>query len=193
VHSDPLSASPDPGSERPDPADVADDAPNGTSSPEAPSADELAELVALEPVDGAVHAQTLAERDDYLDSLRRLQADFENYRKRSIRDQDAAADRACEKIVAKLLPVLDTVELAVAHDSAGGQVDKLGEALLAALQSEGLERIAPEVGAPFDPQTAEAVLHENADGGEPVIAQVLRAGFTWRSRVMRPAMVKVSG
>lgn len=181
------------------PGDHPDDAqPNEatseTASSELPTDQELADLVALEPVDGSVHAQVVAERDDYLDSLRRLQADFENYRKRSLREQEAAADRACEKVVNKLLPVLDTFELALAHKTEpdASPLAKLHDTLLTALESEGLERLAPN-GLPFDPQTAEAVVHEEGDGGEPVVVEVLRAGYGWRKRVIRPAMVKVKG
>ena len=134
------------------------------------------------------------ERDEYLDALRRLQADFENYRKRVQRDQDAAADRAGEKLVNRLLPVLDTFELALVHEGAteGSPLARMHDALLAALEGEGLERLSP-VGEPFDPAFAEAVLHEDGDGDGPVVAEVLRAGYVWKGRVVRAAMVKVRG
>ncbi len=143
------------------------------------------------------------ERDDYLDTLRRLQADFDNFRKRALRDQDAAAERAGERLVAKLLPVLDTFELAMSHAAADGvAVDdspmaKLHDSLLSALESEGLERLAP-TGEPFDPSVADAVVHEEADDSAdpsagPQVSEVLRAGYRWKSKVVRPAMVKVRG
>ena len=81
------------------------------------SSEDIETMVGLEPVSGADHAQVVAERDEYLDALRRLQADFENYRKRVQRDSDAAADRAGEKLVNRLLPVLDTFELAIVHQA----------------------------------------------------------------------------
>ena len=161
--------------------------------------DDIEALVALEPVSGAEHAKVTAqltnERDDFLDALRRLQADFENYRKRVQRDQESAADKAGEKLVNKLLPVLDTFEMALTHeaDPDASPLAKLHDSLLSALEGEGLERIHP-AGEPFDPAVAEAVLHEPGDGDEgPVVADVLRAGYLWKGRVVRAAMVKVRG
>lgn len=137
-----------------------------------------------------------AERDDFLDSLQRLKADFDNYRKRALRDQDAAAERAGEKLVTKLLPVLDTFELAMSHaeNVDASPMAKLHDALLSALEGEGLERIAPH-GEAFDPSIADAVVHEEADGATdgPVISEVLRAGYRWKTKVVRAAMVKVKG
>lgn len=136
------------------------------------------------------------ERDGYLDSLRRLQADFDNYRKRSLRDSDAAADRAGEKVVNRLLPVLDTFEMALAHetDPDASPLAKLHDTLLSALEGEGLQRLSPK-GEAFDPVSADAVLHEEGDGSTdgPTVSEVLRAGYTWKGRVVRAAMVKVVG
>jgi molecular chaperone GrpE len=136
------------------------------------------------------------ERDEYLDSLRRVQADFENYKKRMIRQQTEHLERAAEALVVKLLPVLDTLDLAVAH--AAGREDEEAKALRQVasqlydvLGKEGLERIEPE-GAPFDPSTHDAVLHEEGPQG-PHVSEVLRPGFKWRGKVIRPAMVKVQG
>jgi molecular chaperone GrpE len=131
------------------------------------------------------------ERDQYLDSLRRLQADFENYRKRVSRQQADIYERANEALVVKLLPVLDTADLAVAHAS-GDEVVQLRDSLLDVLGKAGLERIAPE-GEPFDPNLHEAVAHEPGDGGVQEVAEVWRAGYRWNGRVLRPAMVKVRG
>ncbi|MGI8491779.1 MAG: nucleotide exchange factor GrpE [Acidimicrobiales bacterium] len=150
--------------------------------------------------DGA--AQAVRERDEYLDALRRLQADFENYKKRMAKQQAAYTDRAAEALVLKLLPVLDTADLALAH-AGGEEVKQLSEALCEALGKEGLERIDAQ-GAPFDPTLHDAVAHEPAeasggegdgdgDGAGQVVSEVLRAGYRWRGRVLRPAMVKVRG
>ena len=132
-----------------------------------------------------------AERDQYLDSLRRLQADFENYRKRVSRQQAEIYERANESLVLKLLPVLDTADLALAHGS-GDEVVQLRASLLDVLGKSGLERIAPE-GEPFDPNVADAVAHEPGDGGPQEVVEVMRAGYRWNGRVLRPAMVKVRG
>jgi molecular chaperone GrpE len=132
------------------------------------------------------------ERDEYLDALRRLQADFDNYRRRVRSDTELEVGRATEKLVARLLPVLDTFELALAHEANPDQspLAKVHDQLLSALESEGLERLWPE-GLDFDPAEAEAVLHEPGEGGGPVVSEVLRAGYRWKGRVMRAAMVKV--
>lgn len=161
---------------------------------EGSSPDDIESMVGLDPVSGADHAQVVAERDEYLDALRRLQADFENYRKRVQRDSDAAADKAGEKLVNRLLPVLDTFELALAHevDPDASPLSRMHDSLLSALEGEGLERVSP-LGEPFDPNSAEAVMHEDGDGSEAVVSEVLRAGYIWKGRVVRAAMVKVRG
>ncbi|HUQ64444.1 MAG TPA: nucleotide exchange factor GrpE [Acidimicrobiales bacterium] len=129
-----------------------------------------------------------AERDDYLLQVQRLQADFDNYRKRIIKQQGEQVERAAEGLVSKLLDVLDTFDLALAH---GEGFDQVHGALMGLLEKEGLERLDP-TGEPFDPNEADAVAHEEGDDG-PVVADVLRAGYRWKGRVLRPAMVKVRG
>lgn len=131
-----------------------------------------------------------AERDSYLDALRRLQADFENYKKRMVKQQMDQADRAAESLVEKLLPVLDTADLAYSH-GAGEDLTQVRTALLDALARAGLDRIDPD-GGPFDPTVHDGVAHEPGDGDQEV-AEVLRAGYWWKGRVLRPAMVKVRG
>jgi molecular chaperone GrpE len=158
-----------------------------------------------------------AQRDEYLDSLRRLQADFENYKKRVTKQQSDQVARAALSLVEKLLPVLDTLDLATSHIGDAGSAD--GRALVAAssqlrdvLAKEGLERIDP-IGEEFDPNAHEAVGHVAADEdsgggtgtngpeegaavgtpGEPVVAEVMRPGYRWRGAVVRPAMVMVRG
>jgi len=129
-----------------------------------------------------------AERNDYLDQLLRTRADFDNYRKRIQKQQSEHQERAAEALVVKLLDALDTFELAVAH---GQGFEQVHEMLVKTLTKEGLERIDP-VGETFDPNEADAVAHEDGDGG-PVVAEVLRPGYRWKGRVLRPAMVKVKG
>ncbi len=136
-------------------------------------------------------AVTLRERDDYLDALRRLQADFENYKKRAFKQQADSVDHAARSLVDKLLPALDTADLAAAHTESE-EVRQVRSAFIDALEREGLERIAPD-GGPFDPTRHDAVAHEPGDGGDQEIADVLRAGYAWKGRVLRPAMVKVRG
>lgn len=131
-----------------------------------------------------------AERDAYRQTLQQLQADFENYRKRMLKQQGEVSERANESLVQKMLPVLDTIDLAKAHEPSGS-IEQVGAALLDVLQKEGLERI-PAVDQPFDPTQHEAVAHEEGDGG-PKVSEELRAGYRWKGRVLRPAMVKVIG
>src|SRR4051794_23069581 len=150
-------------------------------------------------VEADLDAAALAkQRDDYLDALRRLQADFENYKKRMVRQQTEHLERAAEALVMKLLPVFDTADLAIAHSGGstgdGGGFDAVQQvwtALFDALSKEGLERIDP-VSEPFDPNEHEAVMHEPGEGPAKVV-DVMRAGYRWKGRVVRPAMVKVAG
>jgi molecular chaperone GrpE len=129
-----------------------------------------------------------SERNDYLDQLLRTRADFDNYRKRILKQQSEHQERAAEALVEKLLDALDTFDMAVAH---GQGFEQVRDMLVNVLTKEGLERIDP-AGAQFDPNEADAVAHEEGDGG-PVVAEVLRPGYRWKGRVLRPAMVKVKG
>ena len=148
---------------------------------------DLQELGALD-----VLAATEKERDEYLDRLQRLQADFENYKKRMQRLQSETLERAGEGLATKLLPVLDTIDLAKQH-GAGEGVEQIANALFDVLAKEGLERIDP-VGEPFDPNEHEAVSHEPGEGdGEPVVSHLMRAGYRWKGRLVRAAMVTVRG
>ena len=136
------------------------------------------------------------ERDEYLGTLQRLQADFENYRKRVARQADDAATRAAGDLVAKLLPVLDAFDLAVAHFTAADSDEGVALAqarglTLDTLAKEGLERI-DEVGVLFDPTVHDAVAHDQGDGDQ-VVEEVLRAGYRWKGAVLRPALVRVKG
>jgi molecular chaperone GrpE len=138
------------------------------------------------------------QRDDYLEALQRLQAEFENYRKRVARTSDDAVSRATGDLVVKLLPVLDAFDLAQAHFASALSEEALALSqarglLLDTLAKDGLQRI-DEVNVAFDPQVHDAVAHvEGDDGGEQVVDEVLRAGYRWKGGVLRPAMVKVKG
>jgi molecular chaperone GrpE len=144
-------------------------------------------------------ASLSAERDDYLATLRRVQADFENYRKRMIKEQTTLVERASEGLVEKLLPVLDSFEAALTSVpvDAGEDVAKLRKGiellyaeLLGVLEKSGLARIEAD-GKPFDPNEHEAVMQEDGDG-DPVVAGTLRTGYTYKGKVLRPSMVKVA-
>jgi molecular chaperone GrpE len=135
------------------------------------------------------------ERDDLRQLAQRVQADFENYRKRVLREQTDVVERATEGLVEALLPVLDSVELALGTlDEADEKVRKGFELvyaeLLGVLEKAGLERIETD-GKPFDPNVHEAVLQDDGDG-EPVVGETMRRGYRLKGRVVRPAMVRVT-
>ena len=132
----------------------------------------------------------MKERDEFKDIALRVQADFENYRKRAASQMGDELDRALGKLVEQLLPVLDACEAAVAHGVEG--VEQVWSSLIGALQKQGLEALDLS-GKPFDPALADAVMHEEGDGSEPVVLEVLRTGYRWKGRVLRAAMVKVKG
>jgi molecular chaperone GrpE len=148
--------------------------------------DESPEEVAIEHDIAAL----LAERDQFKDIALRLQADFENYRKRQQREITEEVDRRTGRLVESLLPVLDACEAAFSHGAEG--VEPIWSALIGVLQKHGLEALDC-ADKPFDPAEADAVVHEPGDSAEPVVAEVLRTGYRWQGKVLRPAMVKVRG
>ena len=137
------------------------------------------------------------EVEEYRAHLQRLQAEFDNYRKRVLREQTSAVELASEPVMRRLLEVLDEFELALIHAAEKPDYDRflhgveLVFAKLAdALKAEGLEKIEAH-GEPFDPELHEALLQSGDGDGEPVVADVLRNGYTLRGRVIRPAGVRV--
>ena len=173
--------------------DDADDVDDAAGDPEASGlSDEALEEAALLVQNDFVALER--ERDEYLDDLRRVQADFENYRKRATQQQADHAERATQGLVSELLPVLDACDAALQHGA--DDVAPVQSQLLDALVKQGLERLHPE-GEAFDPNFHDAVMHEAADdaddAGGDVVAEVLRTGYSWKGRVLRPAMVKVKG
>jgi molecular chaperone GrpE len=167
----------------------ADPASEGSASDEPPTDDPAA------VADDVASAR--AEAQEYLTHLQRLQAEFDNYRKRVLREQTAAVELAAEPVMRRLLEVLDDFDLALM--AATGQPDleaflkgvELVYAKLAdALAAEGLERIQAQ-GARFDPERHEALMQTGDGEGEPVVAEVFRPGYTLKGRVIRPAGVRV--
>jgi molecular chaperone GrpE len=154
--------------------------------------DEKAEVPSEELSIEALVEQLTRERDEFKDIALRVQAEFENYRKRSAAQLIDESDRNSGRIVEGLLAVLDACEAAMAHDMAG--VEPIFSAMLTALQKQGLE-VLDLVNTVFDPSVADAVVHEPADGDgdETKVVEVLRTGYRWKSRVLRAAMVKVKG
>ena len=131
----------------------------------------------------------LTERDSYKEIAQRLQADFENFRKRISNQHTDDMARATGRLAEALLPVLDACEAAFVQHPA--EIEPLFNLLLGELKRHGLEALDLHE-QPFDPAVADAVLHEPGDGA-PVVSEVLRTGYTWKGKVLRPAMVKVRG
>jgi molecular chaperone GrpE len=138
-----------------------------------------------------------AEVDEYRAHLQRLQAEFDNYRKRVLREQTTAVEMAAEPVMRRLLEVLDDFELALLHSGEDVDQDRLLKGvelvyakLLDALRAEGLERIEAE-GKPFDPTMHEALMQTGEGEGEPHVVEVFRPGYALRGRVLRPAGVRV--
>lgn len=130
-----------------------------------------------------------AERDEYLDLVRRVQAEFENYKRRVEAQRGEQRAQAAADLIRELLPVLDACEAAV--DQGHSDVEPVRDHLLLTLEKQGLVAVQ-DAGVPFDPNVHEAVLHEEGDGDAEVI-EVLRTGYLWNDRVVRAAMVKVRG
>jgi molecular chaperone GrpE len=157
------------------------------------------EVGAEEDAIAADLAKARAEAESYLDDLRRLQADFDNYRKRTLREQTARTASASQALVARLLPVLDNFELAVtaaeqARDFDGmlKGVEMVLGALREVLEGEGLVKIEAE-GKPFDPERHEAVIAVEQEDTDPgTVVGIVRTGYELGGKVLRPAMVKVA-
>jgi molecular chaperone GrpE len=161
------------------PADEAIEAPE----PEVPAPDPLAAVI--------------AERDEYLDLAQRVQADFENYRKRAVRDQERLVAHAHERLVRELLPILDDLERALEaaerHEEAQlvEGVQLVEQALRSALRKEGLLEI--ETDGQFDPHVHEALLAQPSDDAESgSVLDVVQRGYRLGDKVVRPARVIVA-
>jgi molecular chaperone GrpE len=135
--------------------------------------------------------------EEYRAHLQRLQAEFDNYRKRVLREQTSAVEMAAGPVMRRLLEVLDDFELALLHSAEDVDQDRLLKGvelvyakLLDALGAEGLVRIDAE-GQPFDPGLHEALMQTGEGDGEPRVAEVFRPGYMLRGRVIRPAGVRV--
>jgi molecular chaperone GrpE len=153
-------------------------------------------IVDEQPAESELEAAT-RQRDEYLDSLQRLKAEFDNYRKRAQRDQEALVARAGERVVKELLPVIDDLERALQaaeqHEEATLEegVRLVHRSLADLLRREGLQEI--ETDGPFDPHVHEALLQQPAEGAESgAVIEVLQKGYRLGDRVLRPARVIVA-
>jgi molecular chaperone GrpE len=142
-------------------------------------------------------AAVTRERDDYLDQLLRLKAEFDNYRKREARLQSERASHAAERLVKELLPILDdlerALEAAALHEEAKLEegVALVHRALRDTLTKEGLAEI--DADGRFDPHIHEALLSQPSEAEEGSVIEVVQKGYRLGDRVLRPARVVVAG
>jgi molecular chaperone GrpE len=179
---------------------VTEDRPDSQGSVEEAAAPEAAASVIEEGSEGTAEDGLEAARAEaqlYRDHLQRLQAEFDNYRKRVLREQTSAVELAAQPVLHRLLEVLDDFDLALMHAQDRPDFDRFLHGvelvyakLLDTLRAEGLERMDVQ-GKPFDPELHEALMQSGEGEGEPVVADVLRPGYTLKGRVLRPAGVRV--
>ena len=177
----------------------------GKKAAEAQDAEAQAEATEAQTAEAAAQAiaDELAvvtkERDDYLDHLRRLKAEWDNYRKRSQREKEEQRLRAAETVVESLLPVMDNLtralEAADRHEE--GQLraglDLVAGQLRGTLAGHGLEEIAVEPGTTFDPEYHEAIVAQPSEEYEEgTVTQVLERGYLLHGKLLRPAKVIVA-
>ena len=150
------------------------------------------------PTTDVVELEALrAENEELIDTLQRIKADFDNYRKRAARDQEALVARAGERIVKELLPVLDDLERALEaaeeHEEAKLEegVKLVHRQLEQLLEREGLAPV--ETDGKFDPHVHEALLTQPSASEEGSVIEVLQKGYRLGDRVLRPARVVVAG
>ncbi|MDF1597262.1 MAG: nucleotide exchange factor GrpE [Acidimicrobiia bacterium] len=143
-------------------------------------------------------AQAQADASAYLDDLQRVAADFDNYRKRTQRDLSLSIERAAERVVERVLPVLDTFDAALATGAETPAEQKLlsgmlstRDQLLDLLKAEGLE-VIPTTGEPFNPEVHEAMMATGGGSDAIVVASEMRKGYTLKGKVIRAALVSVN-
>ena len=141
-------------------------------------------------------AKARNEADAYLDDLRRVAADFDNYRKRTVREQSQVVDHAAGRVVGELLPVLDTFDAAVSFEASNDSERQLlsgmlhtREQLLKALKKEGLE-VIETFAESFDPEVHEPVGAPEGNG-DLVVGRELRRGYKLNGKLLRAALVSL--
>ncbi|MFZ5590694.1 MAG: nucleotide exchange factor GrpE [Bacillota bacterium] len=170
--------------------------PEGEKEDHSPAGDAPPEQVDLAGLQAEL-AQKTALAEEYFQRLARLQADFDNYRKRTLREKEELLKFAAEKLIGQLLPVLDNFERALAAPEGDGAafrsgVEMIYRQLMDILNREGLEPLQC-VGQPFDPARHEAVMRQPAgERPENTVLAELQKGYILHGKVIRPAMVCVA-
>ena len=141
-------------------------------------------------------AEARQSAESYLDDLKRVAADFDNFRKRALRDRDEMVARADQRLITALLPVLDSFDAALAADAKTHAQERVlagmrntHQQLMEVLAGNGLETI-DAVGQPFDPTRHEAV--SGGGDGHLIVVSEVRRGYAYKGRVIRPALVQVA-
>jgi molecular chaperone GrpE len=188
-----------------------DDAPDqldGQSSP-APAPgppegeEQESEASVVDDIDVAALSEKAAKADEYLELAQRTRAEFENYRKRAVREAAAAQERGAIKLALELLPAIDNLDRALAHADSAPQpngdasfvsgIKHVQTDVLAALKRAGIEPFSPD-GERFDPQLHEAVAQQPIEGAQPgTVVEVYQRGYRLGESVLRPARVVVAG
>jgi molecular chaperone GrpE len=189
-----------------EPVEEAQGSPEDPGTPQAPDAPEIFDAPVSEPLvaESSIVEEELAvlseelesarqERDQYLDALRRLKAEFENSRKRQERERERMLSMATERLVQELLPVLDNLDRAL---EAGGDIREgvlaTRNQLADVLGNEGLLPVASD-GQPFDPNVHEAVMGRlSEEHEEGIILQTFQRGYLLNGKPIRPAKVVVA-
>ncbi len=169
---------------------IEEEGPSFEPAPDLPDDPEEAKRILLEAL-----MATRQEAGEYLETMQRVAAEYDNYRKRTERDRLDSIERASQRVIEQLLGSLDNFDAALAYEPQTPAEEKIldgmrgtYQVLIETLGREGLE-IVPGVGEPFDPAVHEAV----AGGGDGhlVVAQELRRGYVLSGRVIRPSLVVV--
>jgi molecular chaperone GrpE len=168
--------------------------------PEAVAADGIGDdEISIEALEALVAKAEKA--DEYLDLAQRTRAEFENYRKRAVREAKVAQERGAARLALELLPAIDNLDRALAHVGEDGNGDAsfiagikhVQSDVLAALKRAGIEPYSPE-GEPFDPQYHEAVAQQPFEGADPgTVVEVYQRGYRAGDSILRPARVVVAG
>jgi molecular chaperone GrpE len=167
-----------------------------TSALETPAREDGPATAENDPVSRAEFDQLKAERDQLLDRLARLQAEFENARKRAEREKIANHDYAVGNVVEKFLPVLDHFDMALKAEGTTEQL-RSGVELIVKQMEDVLRQLqvtaVPALGVEFDPRQHEALgTVERHDLPDQHIAEEIRRGYKLRDRLLRPALVRVA-
>ena len=176
--------------------------PDGRTTPAPEEGTQEPETVAVDEVDVAALAAKAQKADEYLDLAQRTRAEFENYRRRAIKEAATAQERGAAKLALELLPAIDNLDRALAHagetpngDAASfvSGVKHVRSDVLAALKRAGIEPYSPE-GEQFDPQFHEAVAQQPFEGAQPgTVVEVYQRGYRLGESILRPARVVVAG